>query len=511
MKTLLVTAVLVCSPAISLAQSQLAPNPGCPNAMPYCRSQTTNNINVMGFNDGILYGWEFASGGFQLYSSSTFNPENWVALGPAIAGSDTPIEIVFPAGHCSIYKYIYTNGKRILRANTSDWNFTDVGSSNIPYLPSDTDARVASFAAATQGSQTRLFYGNYNDHSVSPPDARIWISDNCGDSWVVALDTWDSSLGMGAQEIHAINVDPANPYNIYATIDTENLVPPNPWLGLWTSTQGGNTGSFQLASVQPTQNPPPPPVKPVPYVVGINFVFPRNSTTVFLETDGDPANNPPPNGGPSGPLLSWDTINGGQFLAPSPWPSVSPGTPVWAGSGLAINLTSDQNIFLITTAEGRNSSYREGIWYFVPPTYNTAILLEDLAPPINSLTFNNGTATATTIAPHGLQSTDTIMINGVTPACFNSSTNGVPITVTGPSTFTYWSPACFPCPNCSNPTGTGGYATKIGLNFIERTVEVTDTSTNITYLYSGNSRVVKPRTDALLATIIQILYENLLN
>lgn len=117
------------------------------------------------------------------------------------------------------------------------------------------------------------------------------------------------------------------------------------------------------------------------------------------------------------------------------------------------------------------------------------MLLEDLAPPILSVTANtNGTATAYTSSVHGMKSGDSVIINGVSPAGFNTN-GGVAVTVTASNSFTY------PCVNCPSQAGSGGFATKITGWEPGRTVEVTDTlpTPPVTYLYSGNQRIAKPK------------------
>src|SRR5262249_30273868 len=203
---------------------------------------------------------------------------------------------------------VYTDGHRLFKApsDPSNGNFQPVTLPDLPNTPSNTAGRVASFAAADLGSVTRLFYGNYpsvNDvytsqtcsqHNNDPSfcqHAYIWHSDSCGDNWSAPFAFGEPTYH--AQEVHAINVDPANPWNIYATIDVENA--DTQLMGLWKSTDAGN--NFTHVST-PT---------PGAVITPINFVFPRNSNKIFLETDGDPAENPPPNGGPSGTFRSRDS------------------------------------------------------------------------------------------------------------------------------------------------------------------------------------------------------------
>jgi len=216
---------------IATAQLQLAHNPACADEAPYCRALTTNGVEVMGYQNGILYGWQFVNNGVAFYSSNTFNPETWSspALGQysTTSATDNPIEIVFGQGACSAYKYIYTSAHHVLRAS-SDWNFLPLPIPDLPNSPSNTAGRAASFAAANQGSGTRLFYGNYpspNNVYTTPctndaqcPHAYLWYSDNCGNSWSAPYKFGEPQYH--AQEVHAINVDPANPWNIYVTIDT---------------------------------------------------------------------------------------------------------------------------------------------------------------------------------------------------------------------------------------------------------------------------------------------------
>ena len=450
---------------------------------------------IMGFHNGILYSWERISSGscplsnpvappatnstpaLCFYTSTTFNPENWVFQGQYPTGSgDGAIEIVFPSGSCSGYKYIYTTGNNqppggpyyphILRATSAagDWNFHDIiGNINFPgqgippNLPPDTAERRGSFATADIGGNTRLFYSNYNDHSYNPPSGPpgglVWHSDTCGD-------TWSPPIIFGGREVHSVNADPTNNSNIYVVIDIEcapdgTSCPSVAPLGIWQSTDGGN--SFNHV-----------PSKYLP----IDLIFPIGSN-LFGEADGG-----------TGPLLSWNKISGGDIQSIPQYPSVPNGVPSWNGSGAGgIGLTSEGNIFLQTTP----GTLREGIWYFAPPSYNTPVLLEDLAPPIESVTASNGVAVVTTQAPHFIQPGDFIVIEGVNPFTFNTS-GFVPVNVTAPSTFSY---SCTGCPTTQN--GTGGVALKDGIIFWPgRTVEVNDPTTGLSYLYNSNFRFGEP-------------------
>jgi len=449
---------------------QLAPNPGCPNKEPYCRTQLP--LNVMGFHEGALYGWTSVLPGvscpdsnfppddkavdFCFYASSTFAPETWIYLGqfPTININEFPIEIVFGPGACSAYKYIYTTYGRILRGSSApdDWNLTDIAL-NIPDFPPGVYGIPGSFAAADQGERTRLFYGDYTqaDPFDPGPGCFIWHSDDCGESWT----TFDFG---GGRQIHSINVDPEDSQQIYASVDTEFFPFPNPWLGLWRSTDGGD--SFERVSSN---------------YVGVDFVIPRGTNRVFLETDNDAAYQ--------GPLLFWDKLTGGDTQPTGPWPSVPEGAPEWLGSGHAIIATSEQNIFLASMGENGFFSWRYGLWYFAPPAYDVAVLLEDLQPPIDFIETSDGIARVVTFEPHGIQPGETLTIIRVDPPDFNGHV--VP-TVTGPLSFTY------PCAACPK-TGSGGFASKEPFFYPNRTVEVTDPDTQVSYLYSNTSRIPKPQ------------------
>ena len=455
---------------------ELAPNPACPDKAPYCRTELqlpgSTWISVMGFHNGVLYAWVSFPPGYScpvsnlppdtnnwnlcFYSSSTFAPESWSYLGQyPTATDDRALEIVFGPGACSLYKYIYTSNKLILRASSAptDWDFTDIAS-HISDLPANTLGFRGNFAAADQGSRTRLFYGNYNDPDPYDPGPGcfIWHSDNCGETWTTF------SFG-GGRHVQGINADPEDSWQIYASVDTIYLKFPNPWLGLWRSTDGGDT--FDRVSTN---------------YVGIDFVFPRETNKVFLETDNDAAFG--------GPLLSWDKLTGGDTQIAAPWPSVPVGAPEWAGSAHAIILTSEQNIMLESIGESGFFSWRNGLWYFAPPSYDTPVLLEDLQPPIDSIETRSGIASVVTFEPHGIQPAEIISIIEVNPPSFDATE--VVATVTGPYSFTY------PCEGCPE-NGSHGFATKSPFLYPNRTVEVTDPNTQVTYLYSNGTRIPKPR------------------
>lgn len=513
MKTCVLALFLLCAVGLSFSQPQLIPNPGCSDNAPYCRSQIHladgTGVSVIGFHNGVLYAWQLnpanvpcpmtssptnSSPTFCLYSTSTFYPtESWSYLAqiPANA-SESAVELVFGTGTCSSYKYLYASSQRVLRAtaSSSDWAFTDIGSSNLPSVPSDTTARIGSFTIGKNSSgTTRLFYGNYNTHNyngMNPPyGAYVWHSDDCGDSWTAQF--------FGGREVHSIEVDPSNNSNIYVNIDIECSAPPDTSIcpdptpvGLWKSTDGGDHYSHLSSALSPTVNEGQS-------VVGIDSAFSSLSNNVFLETDGNGAQ---PNGGI---LLYADKNIAGPTQA-VPWPTPAVGEPVWSGSASAIKVTSEQNIFLVTNNDF--DPKRSGAWYFVPPDYGTPIPLEDLAPPIRSIVANNGVATVTTFEKNGFQSGNQVVIYGVSPS--NFETSGVQITRTGSYTFTY------PCPSCPT-SGTGGFAQMSFLYWGYHTVEVTDPATNRTYLYNQMQRIAKPRTADELATILAAIYEIVTN
>jgi hypothetical protein len=139
---------------------------------------------------------------------------------------------------------------------------------------------------------------------------------------------------------------------------------------------------------------------------------------------------------------------------------------------------------LESLGEGGFFSWRNGLWYFAPPSYDTAVLLEDLQPPIDSIETRGGIANVVTFEPHDMQPGEIIAIIEVNPPSFN--TPEVVATVTGPYSFTY------PCNGCPE-NGRGGFARKQPFLFPNRTVEVTDPNTQVTYLYSNTTRIVMPR------------------
>lgn len=600
MKAAVLTLFLLCCVGLSFGQLQLAPNPACPGNAPFCRTALhithggafdNQFVDILGFHDGVLYGWTGVGPGVQcplsnlpadpkgtlcFYASqdwtySDFIQENWVFQGQKSTGT-APVEIAFgPPGACSGSKYIYTSGHQILRATSAsnDWNFTDVaqpqaGFSGLPMLPGITGGRQASFAIGSNTSGgTRLFYGNYPNlnyiydlntcqngpyawqpgtqyfqgqwvsdggnvyistaahtsaANTEPPNgpwqsggplppkwigvtyssgqqvsyygniyqciadsceanpsypewqlveeipwcphAYLWHSDDCGTTWSTPYEF--GSGGLPGQEVHGVEVDPANNSHVYVMVDSEHAYIPNS--GVWKSTDGGDTFSH----IAPTG---PPNVGGN----GIDFVLPFGSSKLFAEPDNS-----------GGPLLVADKNANSQLLPSAHWPPVLPGTPpntppFDGGAGLGIKLTSEQNIFLLT-----DNGIRLGLWYFAPPFYDTATLLEDLSPPISSISVANGLATVTTSEPHLMQKDDYIIIK--TPGQPDIVLGVVhdPVQIVDDHTFT------FPCSTC--PTYQQGMvALKSGIYFEpNRTVEVTDPKTNVTYLYDSEFRFVKP-------------------
>src|ERR1700739_789231 len=529
MRTFLIAVFLLCSVRLSFSQFALAPNPGCANNAPYCRMPVHlpnggPSLIILGAHNGILYAWLLISGNppsacpnapsgspvnssptLCFYATSTFSTENWTFKGQTgqLDSAEVPYEIEFGPGSCAgmFYKYIYTTGKHILRATSADtdWSFTDVGSSNLPNLLQDTGATIGSFAiGSSPAGQMRLVYGNYNGHNDACPQALIWHSDSCGTTWYPPVELAvpnpsHNSACIGpapptpppnppptppsgyanfyhGREVHAIEVDPANTSIIYAFVDIE-FSDAQPY-GLWRSIDGG----ISFTQLTPFSQG---------VLVVINFVFPSASNKIFLENDAAVG---------GGVLLSQDKGIGDPVQVAAKWPST---VPAWGGSSSAIKVTSEQNIYLAANHDFSappNNLYGSGVWYLAPPFYNYPLLLEDLAPPISSITASNGVSRVTLSAPHGLQnSADPVAIAGVTPTIFNSpvdqNQNPLPIpggvTITGPSSFTY------SCPGC--PTyGSGGVAQREGLFWGFRTVEVTVPNTHLPYLYIASQKIPKP-------------------
>jgi len=165
---------------------------------------------------------------------------------------------------------------------------------------------------------------------------------------------------------------------------------------------------------------------------------------------------------------------------------------------MGILLTSEHNIFMATLNDHGFS--RSGIWYFLSPDYSFTIQLEDLAPRIDTIqTDSNGIVTVHTFGPHGLVAGDGDIVTLSSPPFedlskfvpLDSNGNPVPIsfTVIDSSTFTY------PCANCAlnqSDNSQAGFLTKSVDDWVGHTFEVTDPNTNITYLYSGRVKMLKP-------------------
>lgn len=487
------------SSSSSPASPTLAASHVCPENTVYCREAL--KVIVVGFNNGLLYGWLYAHAGdscpesglppnnstvFCFYTTATFSPENWTFQGQTQQVNatdprgnvltDSPIEIQFGPDACP-YKYVYTWARRILRATSAltDWNFVNLvqsspanGLTGLPDLPADTSGRLGIFAIGTHNSAPRLFYGNYNGHVSNPPHAYVWHSDDCGDTWPAPYEfVVASATGTGhGREIHAIEVDPVNPSSIYVNVDTEDADPDVQ--GLWRSLDGGDTY-----------------VKTYPgtFLIGINFVFPPGVNKIFLEGDGSGAEA----GG--GPLLEWDEVSGDQLQVAAPWPQTG-AAPAWAGNGSAIKVTSQGNIFVVSNGQKGAFSFRSGIWYLAPPDYNTAALLEDLAPPIQSVVDNgDGSATATTFGPLGIQPGDALTI--CVPNQQSLNAGGVVPSVNAPNTFTYDIQGSPPCPT-NLPAEQTAFAQKDKVFLGFRTLEIKDPTNGMTYLYNGWQKINEP-------------------
>lgn len=462
---------------LAVGQLQFASTPA------YSRAPITNApdgtlLNVIGANNNVIYGaGGCAPSTICLYRSNTFAPESWVSFGQILTPDGSgPYGILFPPGPCSNYVYVYTENAHIYRSSGTpgDWTFPyDVSYPNpganlsgLPNRTSDATFLAGSMVALDLGSTTRLFAGKYSN-SPTNAQAQIWYSDDCGNTWANSYPNpiydQNDQYSFGCREIHSLGIDPATGY-VYANVDCE-IGDKNQW-GLWQSVNSGNT----FEHVQPGNSN-----------AGLQIYFPTATSRVFIGADVTP----------SAPLLFWDKVNGGTIQSccnPSwPNPAVS-NEPSWAvGLDIGVKVTSEQNIFSISTQDttANPPTNRSGAWYFAPPFYDTPVLLEDLAPPIEYLTLSAGTVTVTTFEPNGIQTGDEISINGVSHD-FDAMSQFRVVAVQNSKTFTY------PCSACPSPPANviGSAATKTpGFNM--NTVEVTG-SNNVTYLYSTTVRFVKP-------------------
>ena len=244
-------------------------------------------------------------------------------------------------------KFLATADGKIFRTTPDDWaNWTEV---SVPVRPLSTTYRPDNLA----GNSQYLYYGNYN--ATLNDGAHIYRSSDNGDHWIEVLSVPD------ARHVHSIVIDPLHPEHIFVNLGDKGGDPPAyPGYGLWYSSVNGDPGSFVHLSADND---------------GIDMVFHQHQSMrneILMEGDG-----------PNAPQIlvfhNSDTPRPGSTMALIMGDANPPdGKGSLQGTARCIALTSEDNLFWITKAEGAPDRHRTGIFMSLGPLFEQSVLLEEL-------------------------------------------------------------------------------------------------------------------------------------
>jgi len=301
-------------------------NPG----VPY--SRTVMDTSVFGRHpDGTLYG----------LSNTTLN---WVTSTDAVTWADSGLTSTTISGKQEIlfdgagFMYLTTTAGTAWRAPLGQFDaWTNI---SVPGLPAGTTGRVGLLVPHAGF----LFYGNYNfDAAPSPKSgAHIWRSSDNGTTWAEVM------TSAGGRHIHNINPDPLVPTRVWAAVGDSGW----PGNGVWVSEDTGATWRQVVSNRYPID---------VAFQYGVEGVPDR------LVMEGD---------GPVQPHIT--------DLAIAQLPGTGQSHPITAapasfeGTSRGIRITSEGNLFYISTAEGGATGTKDAIWLAKGPFFERPVLLEDL-------------------------------------------------------------------------------------------------------------------------------------
>lgn len=299
----------------------------------YSRTVTDYAVNGQDTATGRLYGVSAVNGHYvtsddhgvtwddRTFSSSVYTPNL--------------IDVVLTAS----YMFGATVDGKVWRAPKDDF---DGWSDKSPTVPIGTTGRPSVLAV----SPTSLLYGNYNADAPGGSGARVWRSTDNGDTWT---NTFTAST---ARHVHNINVDPSSGVVWMVAGDAGYA-----GAGLYRSTDDGLT----FTKVSGPR-------------YGINVAFqdpttdPTNSDRQIMPgrllIEGDGASEPHIIGYPR------------EYIQAQQRPIVYPAA-TWAGTARGIRLTSEGNLFYISTSESGAVGTKDGCWLAKGPYFTAAVNLED--------------------------------------------------------------------------------------------------------------------------------------
>jgi len=293
-------------------------------------SRTDIGVSVLGQNGSRLYGSK-VSNSHWCYSDDS--GDNWTDTGTATTTnpSNTVIELLFFGS----YMYAVTSDGKIYRNTPEVW--TGWVEKSVSAAPVGTTGRPSVLAC----NGAYLFYGNYN--ASSPGESHIWRSADNGNNWTEVLSV------PTARHVHAVAVDPSNLAHIFVTLGDAS----HAGKGLYYSSDSGANWtriSSNRYGIDMAFNP----------VVGL---IPAR---ILMEGDG--TNQPH--------IMHYLQQNVGtpSDTYGAVWPNST-----WLGTVRGIKLTSEGNLFYISTSESGVVGTKDGVWVARGPLFvHDAALLEDI-------------------------------------------------------------------------------------------------------------------------------------
>ncbi len=434
-------------------------------ATPYKR--TPMDAAILGINGKRLYGINLNT---LHYCTSDDQGSNWKDSGfaaPTVTPGNTPIQMVFAGS----FQFAFDDAGHIYRNKIDVFGPTPWTNVSVPNLPAGTTGRPDSLVYQGQF----LFYGNYNFAQTPPtdpnnPGAHVYRSANFGQNWteVLAVKT--------ARHVHAIGVDPFNNNHVFVSIGDRFYT-----CGLWYSSANGGPNTFRQISSNR---------------YGIDFAFPKDYASNWTFTDYQLPTGPP--------VLRNGSMTVSRLLLEGDWPPAAietfdksvlaslgpndmactdvllwsevcpPDGPSWACSGAGIKLNAAGNLFWISNGENGGIGLRSGVWLAQGPDFCDYVLLEDLAPPIATISRTSGMVSITTGSPNTFAVGDNLVIDGVTNPDYNSVYDYADqkqqvfevSSVASATAFVCFDPVCMSCGDL--PPSTGGVARKVtGWNYFK--------------------------------------------
>ena len=302
-----------------------------PDSLTPCSySRTGLGVTVMGQKGSRLYAVNGSTGHY-VYSNDNGNTWTDTRVSPVVV-TPKARQLVFHGAS----QFAATEDGKIFRTAGDTWNnWQEV---SVPIRPPGTTYRADDLTS----NGTYLYYGNYND--TTNEGGHVYRSADQGASWTEVLSV------PNARHVHAVRADPTDSAHIFVNMGDDHYA----GLGLWYSSASGDPGTFVHLSSN---------------CYGIDFAFPSGSSLILMEGDGKNAPY----------ILGYDRAN--LDTPSSTQPLIWPPDASWKGTARSIFVTSEGNLFWISTGENGRAGTRDGVWMARGPTLSassTLVLLEEI-------------------------------------------------------------------------------------------------------------------------------------